>query len=298
MRKTNKKYWIQIGLVFGLSILAIGILLPLIYMVLNSFKSFEELGTSNNFLPKTWNTDAYKTLFKITSEKNNIPTWQYFTNSLWITTVMMIFQTLICALAGFGLYYWKTKFNTFVQCLFAAVMTIPAEALLLGRFMQNTALGWQNSALALILPFIGNVYGIYQFRSMFYRLTPNTKRAAMVDGMTPGEYFWTIAIPAIVPAILTNFMVQFITAWNAVLWPILVMEPGSKFATVPVLMYYINTLSSDQLAKMGFGIKVNAGVNLVNLKMATATLSMAPIFVGFVIFNRPLMKGVLKQWTK
>ncbi|ATG97150.1 carbohydrate ABC transporter permease [Mesoplasma lactucae] len=296
MRKTNKKYYYQVALILILALVALVILLPMLYMVFNSFKSFEELGTSRGFFPKTWDTKAYEVLFKLTKENNSIPTWQYFTNSLWITTIMMIGQTIMCALAGFGLYYWRTKFNVVIEVLFMAIMTIPGEALLLGRFIQNTELGWQNMALALIVPFLGNVYGIYQFRSMFYRLSRNTKRAAIADGMKPGAYFWMIAIPAIMPAIVTNFITGFITAWNAVLWPILVLEPGSKYATVPVLMYYINTMTADQLNKMQLVPNLNGGVNLINLKMATATLSVAPLFVGFVLLNKPLMKGILKQW--
>lgn len=277
---------------------ALLVISPFFFMIITSFKSFNELAGGNKLWPRHWTAEAYKVLFAIAKSDGN-PIWRYFLNSLWTTLCLALVQMFFSAMGGFALYYYNTWVGKVVMWILTALMAIPFESLLLGRFIFNSNLGWQNTPFALIWPFVGNVFTIYQFRSTFYRIGANTKKAALADGMNSNEFFWTIALPAILPSIITSFILCFITSWNSTLWPVLILQPNSKWATIPVLLYKINTIDPITLVNSyGKVAHIDQVVSTVNLKMATTTLSIAPIFVLFIGLNRQLMKGILKEWKK
>ncbi|WP_026389560.1 carbohydrate ABC transporter permease [[Acholeplasma] multilocale] len=281
---------------FFIFIMAIIILFPLYWMVITSFKTFADVNPTLNetLWPKHWSLEAYTTMFTYMTEsgKASIPVSRFLTNSFSVAGLSAITQMTVSLIGGFALYNWKTKLNPFFMVIMFSLMMIPGESLLLGKYIFAIDLGWENSMLALIVPFIGNAFTIYLISNAFSSLSPDLKRAAKVDGLSTFSFFIRIAIPGIASTIATSMIIAFIQSWNSVLWPITIMDQDSTMATIPMMLYGMINITGEAIKDF---VEVPFAYDPINMKMAASVISILPIFIVFVVFNKWIIKGLTSR---
>lgn len=278
-----------------LAIILFVIIFPFYWMITTSFKPFSDVDPTvkETFWPKHWTVDAYKKLFQYVSasgQTEHVSVGLFFGNSIYIALISTICEMVVSLLGGFAIYNWKTKFNKAFMIFMFALIMVPGEAMLLGRFIFAIQLGWKDSVFALVVPFIGNVYTVYLFSSAFSAMSPDLKKAAKIDGLSTFKFFWKIAIPAIKSAIVTSIIISFISAWNSTLWPVMIMTNNSKHATIPMLLYGMLSITGADISQDLASIQ-----NPINFKMAASVISIVPILAIFIVFNRPIIKGLTSK---
>ncbi|WP_026389555.1 carbohydrate ABC transporter permease [[Acholeplasma] multilocale] len=279
-----------------IAIMAIIILFPLYWMVITSFKTFEHVNPTFNetLWPREWSIEAYRTMFDYmtTSGKATVPVSRFLFNSFLVSSLSSGTQIIVSLIGGFALFNWKTKLNPFFMIIMFSLMMIPGESLLLGKYIFAINLGWENNILALIIPFIGNAFTIYLISNAFLALSPDLKRAAKIDGLSTFSYFIRIAIPGIASTIATSTIIAFISSWNSTLWPITIISLDSEIATIPMMLYGMINITGEAIKDF---VEVPFAYDPINMKMAASVISILPIFIVFVVFNKWIIKGLTKR---
>ncbi|AGY41099.1 sn-glycerol-3-phosphate ABC transporter permease component [Mesoplasma florum W37] len=270
---------------------------PFYWMLITSFKSYSEVDPSikrgfwEMMWPESWSLQVYRDMFEFvntTSSNKDITFSRFFFNSFFIAILSTGIQLIVSIIGGFAIYNWRTKFNSVFMIIMFSIMMVPGEAMLLGRYTLMVQLGWMNTLMALIVPFIGNVFTMYLMSNAFYALNKDLKRAAKMDGLNSMQYFLKIALPAISATIITSFIISFIESWNSVLWPITVMRDDTVWKTIPMMLYKMMQVS-------GIEPEIGIGYNPMNMKMAASFIAILPMLVVFIVFNKWIINGLSKR---
>jgi multiple sugar transport system permease protein len=160
-------------------------------------------------------------------------------------------------------------------------MIIPFEAIAVPLFFQVTLLGWRNTYLAQILPFVANTFSIYLFYTFFIGLPKELEEAARIDGASTLRTFFEIIVPISKPVFATVAILTFLTQWGSFLWPLMVTI-GEGVQPLPVAIATFQTQPPVQWGDiMSFGV-----------------MMVAPILVVFLIFQKWFVEGVASTGTK
>jgi multiple sugar transport system permease protein len=162
-----------------------------------------------------------------------------------------------------------------------ALMIIPFEAIAVPLFFQITLLGWRNTYIAQILPFVANAFSIYLFYTFFIDLPKELEEAARVDGASTLRTFFEIIVPVAKPVFATVAILTFLTQWGSFLWPLMVTL-DEQVRPLPVAISSFQTLPPIQWGDiMSFGV-----------------MMVAPILIVFLLFQRWFVEGVASTGTK
>jgi len=160
-------------------------------------------------------------------------------------------------------------------------MMVPSEVLLIPNFITITELGWKNTYLAMIVPYMTSVMSIF-FLRQFFRSVPNDLYdAATIDGCGHVRFLISIALPLARPAIVSTSMFNFLGAWNALLWPLLVTDDES--------------MRPIALGLASFSTE--AGMQ-AQLYMAAATFCILPVIILFLFVQKQFIEGIARSGIK
>jgi multiple sugar transport system permease protein len=137
-------------------------------------------------------------------------------------------------------------------------------------------LHWYNTYLALVVPFMVSVFGIFLLRQFFLQIPRELYEAAVVDGMGHLGYLTRIVVPLSRPAVLTLALLTFVGAWDSFKWPLLVTRDASMRVLGVGLQQFMLGEGGD-----------------VQLLMAFATLVAAPVIGFYFLVQRQFREAVL-----
>ncbi len=262
-----------------LILLALLFVAPIAFMFVASLKPDElvlsQAGTIQGFIPSPASLQNYQDVFQ------RVNFGQFFVNSLLITSSIVLGGLVINSMAGyaFARLRWRGRSSLLLAVL--ALMIIPFEAIAVPLFFQVTLLGWRNTYLAQILPFIANAFSIYLFYTFFIGLPKELEEAARIDGASIFRTFWEIIVPISKPVFATVTILTFLTQWGSFLWPLMVTI-DERVRPLPVAIASFQTLPPIQWADiMSFGV-----------------MMVAPILIVFLVFQRWFVEGVASTGTK
>lgn len=264
-------------LVWGILLtLVLIVVLPLIWMVLSSFKVNQQFLLDPFGLPTTIDLHNYVDAW-------NLGIGQYLINSVIVTLVSVVATTLISAWAAFGLTKLTMPFSrTVLFLIVGGLMLAPTVALIpLLRLLQN--LGIYDSLLGLIvlytafrIPFI-----TFLIRSYMVDLPREVDEAARLDGCSRAQQFWRLAFPMSTPIIVSSIILQCLFAWNEYLFAFIFIS-STPTMTLPVgLANMSSRLSTDYPM-------IFAGMTISALPMILF------FFLGQRFFVRGLAEGIGK----
>lgn len=207
---------------------------------------------------------------------------RYLANSMFISTLTAIGQVLTCTLAGFAFARMRFKGSGLIFGIFIATMLFPTEVTIIPEFFLVAQLGWLDTYLPLIVPsMLVGTFGTFMMREFFMNVPDELVEAATIDGAGVARIYWKIFLPLSTPAVTTLFLVAFINNWNELLRPVLYI---SSRELRPVTVG-LTTLQSD------FGTEWN-------LLMAGAVLSLLPMLILFIFFQRYIVRGIATTGLK
>ncbi|MGG7451518.1 carbohydrate ABC transporter permease [Plantibacter auratus] len=230
-RRRNRRWIGRVVLNLALTLGALTMVVPFIWMIATSLKSPAELAEfPPTFLPKVWEWSNYPEALQAA------PFATYFRNSFIISASHTIITLIFAAMAGYSLARIRFRGRELVFLGFVAMLMIPTYTkivpqFLLVKFMPlfggNDILGqggsgWLNTWWALIVPGGLSATAIFLFRQFYLSLPTELAEAARIDGLSEFRIFSRIYTPLIKPAIATVALLTFQESWNNFLWPLLV----------------------------------------------------------------------------
>ncbi|MBQ3640534.1 carbohydrate ABC transporter permease [bacterium] len=223
------KTWKIIGYII-LILGALSMLVPFIYMLALSFMTDKQIfmGTAG-FIPNPATEKNYEFVI------NNLNIFKYFINSMFVAFATTIGQVAISAMAGYAFARFNFKFK---EPLFVAIlisMMIPSQVNIVPLFFIMKQLHWIDTYQALIVPGLFGGFGVFMMRQWFKSLPDDMEASAKIDGCTPFEVFYKIALPLSVPALATLAIFTFITTWNSFMWPLIVTN-SDAMRTLPIAL--------------------------------------------------------------
>ena len=262
-----------------LTVVALLYIAPILFMVVASFKPDErvlpEAGTWQAFFPDEVTLDNYAAVFR------RVPFGRYMFNSLLITGSIVGGGLVVNSLAGYALarLQWRGRGAVFRVVL--ALMILPLQAIAVPLFYQTTVLGWRDTYVVQIVPFVANAFAIYLFYTFFLGMPKELEEAARIDGAGVWRTLVEIVLPNAKPAFAAAAITTFLMYWGLYLWPLMVTT-HEDVRPLPLGIATFRTLPPIQWGDI----------------MAFAVMMVAPVLVVFVIFQRWFVRGVATTGMK
>jgi multiple sugar transport system permease protein len=280
MRRSSIRTTILKGFKIGiLLILTFLYISPILFMVVGSLKPDERVmadsGSLKAFVPAEASFQNYIDVF----ERVNFG--RFMLNSIIITGSIVLFGLLINSMAGyaFARLRWKGRDVLFMGV--TALMILPFESIAAPLFFQITRLGWRDTYLAQILPFVANAMSIYLFYSFFIGMPRQLEEAARIDGAGVFRTFAQIIVPNAKPVFASVAIVTFLMYWGFFLWPLMITS-GESVRPLPVAIATFQTLPPLKWGDI----------------MAFGVMMVAPVLGLFLLFQKWFVKGVAQSGIK
>lgn len=245
-------------------------ILPFIWMVVTSLKEENQVFTwPPQWIPRPITIQSYIRIFNI------MPLLKYILNTIFVATIVTLGVLFFSSLAGFAFSKYTFPGRDLIFFILLSTLMIPGQVTLIPVFLIVKSLGWLNSYLALIVPALGDVFGIFLMRQFISTIPTELIDAARIDGCSEFRIYRSILLPLIKPALATLGIFVFMGQWNNLFWPLIVINEESMKTLQLGLAGLRGTWMSDWSATM-----------------AGATVATIPIIVIFLFLQKYFIEGL------
>ena len=242
------------------------------WMISTSFKPESEILRRNVF-PNEPTMDNYSEVVN----KTDLPLW--YKNSFIVAVISTISVAFFDSLAGFvfAKYDFPGKRPIFV--VFLTSLMVPTEMLLIPWFIMSSdppiGATWVDTYWGIAFPGVITASGIFLMRQFMQGVPDELLDAGRIDGVSEFGLYWRVAVPLSLPAIGALCIFNFLGNWNAFIWP-LIATTRSEMFTLPVGIQQFSSESDTPW----------------NLIMTGASLSVVPLLIVVIIFQRYIIEGI------
>jgi ABC-type glycerol-3-phosphate transport system permease component len=261
---------------------SIVMIVPLVWMVLTSMKSYEEVIASP---PVFWPSEARWGNYREALTAFDFSRYLY--NSLFLCIATISGTLVSCTLAAYAFACLKARGRDLIFALLLGTMMLPTQVTIIPLFKLFASIGWVNTFWPLIVPsWLGtNVFAIFLLRQFFLAVPRDYIEAARIDGASELRILWSIFVPLSKPVLLTVTVFAFIASWNDLWGPLIYLHDESRY-TMPIgLLNFIGTSGRAQGSPW-------------HLVMAVSTVMMVPIVIIFFLAQRRFIEGIATSGIK
>jgi multiple sugar transport system permease protein len=266
-----------VALTLALGLLAAVWLLPIVWVVVTSFKVTADIVK----LPPEWvpwpaTLEHYAEVLFSTSRTARIG--RAFANSLVIAVGTVALVVTTSAMAAYPLARMRFPGRDLVFALLVGSLMIPNAVILVPQYVLVQRLGWLSTYQGLIVPEAAMTFafGVFLLRQFFLTMPGELEDAARIDGANAWQAFTRIVLPLSQPVLAALAIFAFRSAWNDFLWPLIAVNRPEMFPLPVALALLRSAYSSESYGPI----------------MAGAALSALPLLVVFVVANRRIVEGV------
>lgn len=281
MMKMNNKIKSIISLIF-ITLLGLLMVYPLVWMIMSSFKPTDTIfTTANQLIPSKFITDNYVTGWKGFA---NISFGTFFSNSFFISIMGTIGTVFSSSLVAYGLARSRFPGRKVLLVAMLLSMMLPAQVLMIPQYLWFQKLKWVGSYLPLIVPYYFAVQGffVYLIMNFIEGLPHELYEAAKIDGCSFYKIYGKIILPLCVPVMITASIFSFMWRWDDFLSALLYVDKSDKYPVSLALKLFSDPSSSSDYGAM----------------FAMATLSIIPIMLIFIFFQKYLVEGISTSGLK
>jgi multiple sugar transport system permease protein len=251
-------------------------LAPFIWMVSASFMHDGHASVyPPRFIPDEFTFEQYTALFSRLNIMRN------FINSLFISITVTGISLIFNSMAGYAFAKYRFKGKNKLFNLLLSSMIIPAQVTMLPLFLMLKEFGFINTYMALIIPGLANIFGIFLIRQYALSIPDSLIESARLDGASDFQIYWKIILPLAVPILVTLAIFTFMGTWNDFLWPLIALNDSSMY-TLPVALANL----------MGEHTKDP------ELMMAGSVLTILPVIIVFLVLQKYYIKGIMMGSVK
>lgn len=266
---------------------------PMLFMMISSLKPsdqiFVDLRSFAAFLPVgEVSFDNYVGVFE------RVPVAQFLANSVFISATVVLIGLFVNSLAGFAIARTRWRGRNTALAILIATLIVPFETIAIPMVYLVANLPWYeieggdisfklgmfNTYAVQIVPLIANAFSIFLFTQYFKSIPVELDEAAVIDGASWFAIYRKVVAPLAGPAFATSAILTFLPAWNAYLWPIMVIQE-EQLRPVQVGLQYFFQFSIDW-----------------GQIMAYSTLITLPVLILFLSFQRAFVSSIAATGVK
>ncbi|MCM5553368.1 carbohydrate ABC transporter permease [Pleomorphomonas sp. NRK KF1] len=236
-----------------LVLVALIFVFPLVFMLVSSLKPSMQLLSDTSsiraFLPVgDISLDNYTASFA------RAPVALFIFNSIFVTSVTVVLNLVICSMAGFSFAFLDWKGKDVMLSIVIATLIVPLETIAIPLLLVVNNLpwigadgiewGWLNSYRVQIVPFLSDALTVFLFVQYFRDLPRDLIEAARIDGASWFQIYAKVIMPISGPVIATAAILRFLAMYNQYLWPLMVTQ-SEQYRPVMVGLQYFFQLNTD-----------------------------------------------------
>lgn len=278
----NQKSWLLTALGW---LIALFIVSPIYVMVINSFKSRQQIFEDQLGWPETWSFEYY---IEAAAKMN------YFTalrNSVVVTGVSVVLIVIVASMAAWAIARREGKLANLIYFLLISTILIPFQSVMLPLVQYFTK--WRIAAIDFRM--VGTLYGLIFFNLGFglalavflytgavKNVPLSMEESARIDGASQLKTFWQIVFPNMVPITVTVAILNIISYWNDYLLPSLVLTQNPNLRTIPLSTFYFFGEFNIQW----------------NLALAGLVMTIIPVIIFYIVAQRYIISGIMAGAVK
>jgi multiple sugar transport system permease protein len=265
----------------ALIVLAAAVLYPLVWLVFATLKPSSEFGQNSGLLPWAPTLDNYA---RVWDGIAGIPLWRYGLNSLIVASLAVVGTLASSALAGYAFARISFTGSKLFFVAMIGTLLLPFHVIIIPQYIIFNQLDLLDTYVPLLIgKFLGTeAFFVFLMVQFIRNIPPELDEAARIDGAGHLRIFWSIIVPLLRPALVTGGIFSFIWTWNDFLGPLIYLTSPENY-TLPVALRLYN----DATSTSDYGATVTASL-----------LSLIPVLLFFLIFQRLLIRGVATQGLK
>lgn len=208
--------------------------------------------------------------------------YRYAVNSIIVTLATVVGVLITSVLAAYALAQMNVPGKEFLFVLLLATLMIPSDLTIVPQVVMMFQLKWYNTYLALIVPFLASVFGIFLLRQFFMQIPKDLFDAALIDGSGHVRYLFTIVMPLSKPALVSVALINFIWAWDSFKWPLLVTRDSNMRVLAVGLQQFL----------------VGEGGTNIHLMMAFSAMVTVPVIIFYFFTQKYFTEGITTTGIK
>jgi len=248
-------------------------ILPLVWMLLTSLKSYDEnISFIPTFLPQKLMFENYRVaLFEF------IPYFKYFTNSIFLVVVGTFATVITATIVAYGFSRFKVKENNFFFMILLGTMMLPPQVTMISSYVIWAKLYLVNTYVPLLIGcfFGGSAFYIFLAKQFISGLPIDYEEAAQIDGANKLQIFFKIIIPLLKPLIAAISIFSFQSIWNDYMGPLIYIKDVNLYTVAQSLTLF------DMPHETLWGEM-----------MAASLVTILPIVIIFAFFQKYFISGI------
>ena len=246
---------------------------PFLWMIASSLKPEAQIGGFGLYSPD-FTLSNYAQVF------TRIPIGRAFLNSIIVSITTTASVLVFGSMVGYALARLEFAGKSILYAVVLFTMTLPFQITLIPQYILMVKLGITDTYLALVAPTLMTALSIVLFRQFFLHIPQALIDAARIDGCSELKILFQLVWPLSRPVIITVSILTFMTSWNEVLWPLIVVRDRSLM-TLPQLVTLF-TIGGE-------------AESLLGMQLAAATLLALPIILAYAFFQRYFIES--RAWA-
>lgn len=251
-------------------------ILPFLWMVLTSFKTYgETVKIPIVWFPERLTWENYQYVLE------NMNFILYYKNSIIMVVGVIAGQLVVCSLAGYAFARIDFRFKNQLFLVLMAVLMVPGQMTVIARYLLIYKLKLSDTYTGLILPLIPSIFGTFLLRQFFMGIPGELEEAAKIDGCNYWGIYTRIMLPLAKGGLVTLSIFTFNATWNDLMWPLIITNT-EKYRVLSVAVAAI---------KGAYDTKNN-------LLMAAGVMVTIPCVIVFAVGQKQFIEGVASTGIK
>ena len=274
-RRSNRKLWRTLIYYGGVSLLGFIMIYPILWLFASSLKGPSEIWTNvSSLIPHDLTIENYSNGW---AGFGGITFATFFMNSFIYATVATIGSVLSSAMVAYAFAKIRFVGNRFWFTLMMLTLMLPTQVQLIPQYIIFSQLDWVNTFKPLLVPrFFGHPFFIFLLIQFMRGIPTELDDAAEIDGCGKAGIFFRIILPLIQPALITAAIFSFYWTWEDFMTPLIYLNDPKLYTVSLALRTF-----ADPSGQTDWGAI-----------FAMMSLSLIPVFVIFILFQKYLVEGI------
>lgn len=259
---------------------ALMVVLPLVWVLLSSFKNNQEIFSHPFALPTVWQFGTYADAWATA----NIG--RFLLNTLVVVVCGVFFTLLLSSMAAYVLARYDFPGSRAIYYLFLVGFTFPLFLAIVPLFKVTQNLGLYQSPLGLIIVYVAFSlpFSVFFLTAFFGSLPKELAESAFIDGAGHFRTFFQIMLPLAKPGLISIGVFNFLGQWNQYLLPLVLNPPKDQQRS--------NFLLTQGLADLALRTRYESSATSVAEMFAGLVIAMIPVLVVYIVFQRRVEEGL------
>jgi len=248
---------------------------PLLLILLNAFKTSGEAAAMNLTLPKVvqWSN------FAVVIERGKLI--QSFMNS----AIYSVFSVVLCiglaSVASYALARNRSRVNKIIYYMIVLGIALPINFVTLLKTMQFLQINDSRIGMVLIYAATQMPFAVFLIYSFIAKLPKELDEAGFIDGATPVQLFTYIIFPVLKPVVVTAGVLTFLNTWNDFIFPLYFLNSSDKWPMTLAVYNFFGMYFKD-----------------FNLISADIVLTSIPVVLVYLFGQKYIVGGMISGAVK